>query len=225
MSRAVRTQWFADEISDLGSKDSAQDLRGKWCIEMSELSAMRRSQVERVKAFISRRVDHYRPSYGRRSQDFERQCVFIGTTNSNQYLEDETGGRRFWPVPCRWVDVPAISRDRDQLWAEAVARFGNREIWWLKPEIEKLAVVEQEDRRIPDAWEEVIAEWLGRNPGIEPTVKQILREALFKQPENWTRADTTRVGQCMHALGGKKVRGGTKNREHRYVPQGSPAAW
>jgi predicted P-loop ATPase len=219
-------QWFADEISDLGSKDSAQDLRGKWCVEMSELSAMRRSQVERVKAFISRRVDHYRPSYGRRSQDFERQCVFIGTTNSNQYLEDETGGRRFWPVPCRRIDLAAIRHDRDQLWAEAVHRFGNREIWWLKPEIEKLAVVEQEDRRIIDAWEEPIRDWLMRHAGSEPTVSQILREALLKQPENWTRADAIRVGQCMRAIGGKKVRGKTKGkREHRYVPEGSPAPW
>ena len=69
--------WFTDEIADLGTKDSAQNLRGKWIIELSELSAMRRSEVEKVKAYISRQVDHYRPSYGRRSVDVPRQCVFI----------------------------------------------------------------------------------------------------------------------------------------------------
>jgi predicted P-loop ATPase len=211
-------EWFADEISDLGSKDSAQDLRGKWCIEISELSAMRRSQVERVKAFISRRTDHYRPSYGRRSQDFDRQCVFIGTTNSNQYLEDETGGRRFWPVPCGKIDIQAIHRDRDQLWAEAVVRFSAGERWWLNPEIEALAAAEQEGRRVPDAWEQVIADWLVLNPKKEPTVQALLSDAIRKQPDTWTRADTTRVGQCMHALGWKSVRGETcGRRERRYV--------
>ncbi|MFZ1426574.1 MAG: VapE domain-containing protein, partial [Geminicoccaceae bacterium] len=114
---ALDPGWFADEIADLGTKDSAQDLRGKWVIELGELSAMSRSAVERVKAFISRRVDHYRPSYGRRSQDFPRQCVFIGSTNADAYLGDETGGRRFWPVKVGQIDVPALVRDRDQLWA------------------------------------------------------------------------------------------------------------
>jgi hypothetical protein len=90
--------------------------------------------------------------------------------------------------------------------ARSRAQVRNREIWWLKPEIEKLAVVEQEDRRIIDAWEEPIRDWLMRQPGSEPTVSQILRKALLKQPENWTRADATRVGQCMRAIGGKKVR-------------------
>jgi hypothetical protein len=90
--------WFADEISDLGSKDSAQDLRGKWLLELAELSALKRGEIERVKAFMSRSVDHYRPSYGRRSQDFPRQCFFAGTTNAEEYLIDETGNRRWWPV-------------------------------------------------------------------------------------------------------------------------------
>ena len=88
-------EWFADEISDLGSKDSAQDLRGKWILELAELSALKRGDIERTKAFMSRSVDHYRPSYGRRSQDFPRQCVFAGTTNADAYLGDETGNRRF----------------------------------------------------------------------------------------------------------------------------------
>jgi putative DNA primase/helicase len=66
---AMDDAWFADEIADLGTKDSAQDLRGKWIIELSELSALKRGEVERVKAFMTRRMDHYRASYGSRSQD------------------------------------------------------------------------------------------------------------------------------------------------------------
>ena len=93
--------WFAEQIADLHSKDASQDLRGKWIIEMSELSAVRGKELERVKAYVSRRVDHYRATYGRATGDYPRQTVFIGTTNENEYLQDHTGNRRFWPVACR----------------------------------------------------------------------------------------------------------------------------
>ena len=95
---ALRAEWFTDEIADLGSKDSAQDLPGKWIIELGELSAMAKSAVERIKGFIARSIDHYRPSYGRNSQDFPRGSIFIGSTNAIQYLPDTTGNRRWWPV-------------------------------------------------------------------------------------------------------------------------------
>ena len=157
---ALEPAWFADEIADLGTKDSAQDLRGKWIIELGELSAMRRGEVERVKAFLSRREDHYRPSYGPRSQDFPRQCVFIGTTNADTYLADETGGRRFWPVKVGAIKIDALSRDREQLWAEAVVAYRQGERWWLEREVEDAAREEQEERRIDDPWEQHVLAWL-----------------------------------------------------------------
>jgi predicted P-loop ATPase len=125
------TEWFADEIADLGSKDSAQDLRGQWIIELGELSAMRRGEVERVKAFMSRSTDHYRPSYGRRSQDFPCQCVFIGSTNADTYLADETGNQRFWPVKVGRINLKTLRQDVGQLWAEADAAYRTGERWWL----------------------------------------------------------------------------------------------
>jgi hypothetical protein len=106
----------------------AQDLRGKWLIEIAELSAMKRPEVERVKAFISRAVDHYRPSYGRRSQDFPRQGIFGGTTNSDSYLGDETGGRRFWPVKVGAIDLVGLRKARDQIWARQWRLQGRREL-------------------------------------------------------------------------------------------------
>jgi hypothetical protein len=96
-----------------------------------------RPEVERVKAFLSRAVDHYRPSYGRRSQDFPRQCVFAGTTNSDVYLADETGNRRFWPVRVGAIELDELRAVRDQLWAEAVAAFGKGEDWWLGAEMRR----------------------------------------------------------------------------------------
>jgi putative DNA primase/helicase len=115
----VGDDWFTDQISDLGTKDWCQDLRGVWVIELSELSAIRPGEVEKVKAYISRQVDHYRPSYGRRTIDVPRQRVFIGTTNAREYLSDITGNRRYWPVTCVKLDLDATHRDREQIWAVA----------------------------------------------------------------------------------------------------------
>ena len=100
--------WFSDEIADLGSKDAAMQLSGVWCIELAELSSMTRGEIERVKAFISRATDRFRPSYGRNVIEVRRQTIFAGSTNSDSYLRDETGGRRFWPVRCGTIN-PKLS--------------------------------------------------------------------------------------------------------------------
>jgi len=118
------TPWFSDDLAELGTKDAAMQVRVAWGIEIAELASMTRGEIERVKAFITRKVDRFRPSYGRRVIEVPRQSVFIGSTNSDTYLKDETGGRRFWPIRCGGsIDLKAIARDRDQLWAEAVAQF------------------------------------------------------------------------------------------------------
>jgi putative DNA primase/helicase len=108
---------------------------------------MTRGEVEKVKAFITRSTDRFRPSYGRRVIEVPRQAVFFGSTNALEYLKDETGGRRFWPVRCGRIDHDAIARDRDQLWAEAVALYNAGEPWWLTDEALLLeAHGQQEDR-------------------------------------------------------------------------------
>jgi putative DNA primase/helicase len=213
--------WFADQIADLGTKDSCQDLRGVWIIELSELSAIRPGEVERVKAYISRQVDHYRPSYGRRSIDVPRQCVFIGTTNAHEYLSDATGGRRFWPVTCTKIDVEAIAKDRAQLWSEAVAAFHAGETWWLDDgDLRRLAEAEQEQRRIADPWEEIVNDWLEHptkltGDGIRVPLEledgrvtnaQILEHAIAKPTERQTTSDQMRVGRILARLGWKKRR-------------------
>lgn len=155
--------WFADQISVLGSKDAGQDLRGKWLIEISELTSIKKSDVETVKAFLSRSVDHYRPSYGRRSIDHPRRCVFAGSTNSDAYLVDPTGNRRIWPVRVTQDGVDRIAAERDQLWAEAVHAYQSGEAWWLDAETEATARAEQADRHASDPWQREVlesAEWL-----------------------------------------------------------------
>jgi putative DNA primase/helicase len=220
---ALAGDWFADQIADLGSKDSCQDLRGVWIIELSELSAIRPGEVEKVKAYISRQVDHYRPSYGRRSMDVPRQCVFVGTTNTAEYLSDATGGRRFWPVACTKIDIDAITKDRTQLWAEAAAAYHAGEPWWLDDDqLRRLAEAEQEYRRIADPWEQIVSDWLegpfklgsdGVRVPIEledgrVTNAQILEHAIAKPAERQTTSDQMRVGRILAKLGWTKRRVG-----------------
>lgn len=201
-STAVRTlageAWFADTPLDLETKDAAQSLQGKWLYEIGELHAFNRSETTRIKAFVSSASDNFRPSYGRRNADFPRQCVFVGTTNGSEYLTDTTGNRRFWPVACGKIDVGALARDRDQLWAEAVVRFNAGEPWWLDADGEALATAEQADREAADPWEAAIEKWIGERESF--AVSDVL-QGLGVDREHQTQAQATRVGKLLARLG------------------------
>ena len=153
--------WFTDELAEIGSKDAALQMRGVWIIEIAELDAIGRAEVSRIKAFLSRTVDRYRPPYDRYVVDVPRQCVFAGSVNPDTYLRDETGNRRFWPVRCGCIDLDALRRDRDQLWAEAVVRYREGAIWWIDDrDLITAANAEQEARVQGDAWNARIDRWL-----------------------------------------------------------------
>jgi predicted P-loop ATPase len=196
---------FSDSLPDvMTGKEASQHLRGKWLIEVSEMDAMSRAETTLLKAFITRQVEQYRPSYGRREVIERRQCVFIGTTNKKTYLKDETGGRRFWPVQTGNIDASALERDRDQLFAEAVRMYRSRVPWWPDRSFERQHIMpEQEARFQPDAWEELIEKYLalGRE---KVTVGQVGHEGVGIENPRLGRAEQNRIVAILEKLGWRR---------------------
>jgi len=211
--------WFTDDIAELGTKDAAMQVRGVWCLEIAELSSMTRGEVERVKAFITRRVDRFRPSYGRHVISAPRQCIFVGSTNSDAYLKDDTGGRRFWPIQCGRINVPAIERHKDQLWAEAVSLYHNGARWWLTNGSDVAAAKEEQDARYAsDPWLEDIENYVEDKDSI--SVSEVLARVIDKPRERWTQVDQNRVAACLKGLGFKRGQR-RPDRRRRYYREAS----
>lgn len=149
--RVMGGRWFNDSITTLEGKEGMEQLRRAWVVELGELSSIKRSDVEQVKAHLSKQVDIYRAAYARRVLEHPRQCVFCGTTNEALFLKGDTGNRRFWVIPVAaelrkykdWSE--AIRRDRDQLWAEAVHYYKQGEPLYLSEELEAQAKQRQQD--------------------------------------------------------------------------------
>lgn len=196
-------RFFIDELPDFHSKDSFLQLQGAWCVEVAELSALTKADVKDVKKFLSRLVDKFRPPYGRVAIQVPRRTVFWGTVNPEEgtgYLKDPTGNRRFWPVFCNRIDLQAIIRDRELLWAEAVYAYSLGERWHLEDEDElKLATEEQKLRREVHPWEETISRGLSGTGTT--TIAFIMNDILKIPPDKQDTRASRQVGACLRGLG------------------------
>lgn len=193
-------EWFMEATETIGTKDFLQSLNGKMLVEIAELDGFSKADVRTIKKTISCRVDTYRASFGRRATDFRRRCVFVGTTNEDEYLEDSTGGRRFWPIKIGNIDLALIVEHRDQLFAEAVTRFKAGEEWWHMP---AQAAEEQESRRRSDAWEDALLMWLSGREKVK--LIDVAVDGLKIDIERFDRRAQLRLGAVMRSLGWTRI--------------------
>lgn len=169
--------WFSDSFYTVQGKEAYEQLQGFWLIEMGEMAATRKAELEQIKQFVSKQSDSYRAAYARRTQERPRQCAFFGTTNDDEFLRDATGGRRFWPVTV--TDKGRETGDYftpeivDQVWAEIMVRYNAGEVWYLND-----AKIEAEARAIQDEHTEMN----GKQSLIEKFVNTLL-------PEDWASRD------------------------------------
>ena len=240
--------YFTDHLSDLGSKDSRQELHGRWIVEMSEFTS-RRSELER-KGFLTACADYYRAPYERCPQWVPRSNVFAATSNDSTPLSDESGGRRYWSATCGEIQIEKLRQDRDALWAEAYFRYREGEAWHADfKEFREALATEQESRYEGGPADDIVLSWC-RNPQqrerwenglktlVEPfdsnrgrvTITDVLLHALDKPAGAFTRHDQLSVRACLIHAGWcrekkqTKIRG-TSRVVRFYIPREVPLPW
>lgn len=209
-------KWFTDQPINLGDKDAILTMQSKWLLELGELSSLNRSEVEAMKAFISQRTDRIRAPYGRRVEDYPRQMIFVGSTNLDEYLKDETGNRRFWPVRCTGkLDFDGVGRDRDQLFAEALEYYKMGEPLYLETdELNALAGGEQAQRAEVDEWFGAVADVVNGEMfprgGFE--MRQLADKLVQFNAARLERNDQMRLAKILRQLGFEKFQEGGGDR-------------
>ena len=197
--RTLGGQWFTDTQVSIDSKDAYLTLGATWIWEWAELDTLTRATAERVKAFLSSSEDAFRAPYGRGIIRVKRSAVAVGTTNSDAFLKDPTGSRRFWIIPSGTINIERTAAWRDHLWAEAVAAFDAGETWWLTSA--------EDDRRAEDAsayeevdpWEQPIGEHVAKLSTMFTTNDVLL--ILGMKRHEMKRADENRAAGILRRLG------------------------
>jgi hypothetical protein len=205
--RIIGGDYFAEVHESFASKDFYLSITGKMLCEISELSAFKRSEIVLINGVLTSVVDRYRAPYGRVAADHPRSCVFAGTTNHDDWITDETGARRFWPVRCGEINREWLHVERDQYFAEAVSRFQDGEDWWQVP-----ASVEAQRaaRRDTDPWEELMRPYLEANKEVR--ISYIIGSILELKASQMEMLTQKRVAKILRQNGyEKRVRRDTTN--------------
>jgi Virulence-associated protein E-like domain len=199
---AVNPEWFSDSLPDLtAGKEVSIHLQGKWLLEISELHAFSRAEATLLKSFLSRTDELFRPPYGKRDVRQPRQCVFVGTSNKDAYLRDETGGRRFWPVKCGTISIEKLEADRDQLLAEAVAEFKAGVDHWPDRDFEREFILPEQEKRYEfDPWFELVRDILDKTFDTSITTRRIA-EGLSVKTDRLDAGVARRIAAIMRKLG------------------------
>ena len=240
-------RWFSDSFTTMQGKEAYEQVHGVWIMEVGELAGMRKAEAETIKLYISKQVDRFRPAYGRRMQEFPRQCIFIGTTNESQFLRDTTGNRRFWvvdtpnaPAKDMWEELtPEVVA---QVWAEAVQMYRKGEKLYLSKSLEAEAraiqeeyeeenpraglVAEYLERLLPEGWEDLDLytrrQWLetdaaGTVQRERVCTMEIWAEALGGNPDKFDRYAGKEIREIMARMPGWRSKG---NKLKTFKPYG-----
>jgi len=202
---ALGGEWFDDSMGPLDGKDDVMTLHRSWIQEWSEFDHVSgHRQASQIKAFLSRRIDRFRPPYGRCVKDFPRRCVICGSTNQQEFLNDPTGSRRFWIIPTgsRPIDVATLQRERDGIWAAAVQAYKAGAQWWLTPDEHNLSETLNLEYQQSDPWMDIIQGKLSI-PGApsQVTTEYILSEWIGLPRDRHGKVEQRRVGAIMRQLG------------------------
>lgn len=195
-------QYFTDSLPELGSgKDVYLHLRGIWLAEVSEMHAFNRAEATTLKAFLTQQTHRYRPPYASMEVDEPRRCVFIGTSNKDAYLRDETGGRRFWPVKCTDIRIDWLKDDRDQLLAEAITQFLGGIQWWPERKFELEHIQPEQEKRFEiDPWFDDVAKFIDATTSTRLTIKEVA--GCVNIPiERLGQREQYRLSACLRAAG------------------------
>lgn len=218
-SKALRIlggPWHMEMHHEPGTSAFYEALPGKWLVEFSEMHALAGKDVRRIKGILTTPTDRYREPYGHRASDHPRMCAFVATSNPEDWNESDTGARRFWPLVTGEIGIDYLESNREQLFAEAKARFDRNESWWEFDQ--ETARDEQEARRVSDPWEEAVLYYVKslRKVALEEVLVTALQLPLIER----TMANAKRVARILRSNGYEKkvVREGDRLKKLWMIP-------
>lgn len=203
---------FMEVKLDDNEVEMARRMRGKLVGEIGELRGLHTREIEHIKAFVTRTHEEWVPKYREFSTKFPRRLVFVGTTNNDEFLADETGNRRWLPLRVSNVRIDAIKADLEQLWAEAAARFAEGGVQFR--DAQALANAVHAEHTITDPWEEAVVRWLEEPGSLDSAlsngdtlfkITSLMQEGLGMNVQQLARKDELRVGRILRGLGFEKV--------------------
>lgn len=215
--------WFSDAGLVIGDKDAIMVMQNKWLIELGELSTMKRAETEQLKQFITQTTDRIRVPYGKRVEDFPRQCIFVGSTNSDEYLPDLTGNRRFWPVKVSGIEFDGITSVREQLFAEAVQAYEWGEPLYMDDDSTVgLAQIEQAKRQTSDEWVSTVNDIVQGEmfPRKAFEIKDVAKRMDQMGAHKMGSWEVQRIARCLVMLGYESFREGGGDRRRLWRQAG-----
>jgi len=219
-ARTIGGPFFAELTAQLGTTAAGEQTAGAWILEIGELSGMSKAEVTAIKGFVSAREDRFRRAYARTVTTMPRRCVFVGTTNADSYLRDETGARRFPAIRTGRIDLDLLAHDRDQLLAEAVQRVRDGEAWTVAHALRDTAAKEAAERLERDPWHDLLA--LSVGPLSCTDIKECL-ELLRVEEAHRTQAHAKRVAAVLQTLGFTRRRSSLPGRPWTYTKTLDPS--